>query len=86
MTVEQPPEGEPSSASELDEMTLYTVAQVAKVFNVSAYTVRQWLNADDGLRGIKVGTGNTGRWRVTKQEMVRFANDKFGGDLPDDGE
>lgn len=83
MTAEQPPE-ESSETNELEEMTLYTVAQVAKVFGVSNYTVRVWLNAEKGLRGVKVGSGNRGCWRVTKQEMVRFANDKFGGDLPNE--
>lgn len=87
MTVEPPPEEESSSVNELEKMKMYTVSQVADVFGVSDYTVRTWLNtpsSEGGMRGTKVGVGNTGRWRVSKEEMIRFASDKFGGDLPNE--
>lgn len=85
MMQENTPEEEDNpEANELEEMRMYTVTQVAKVFNVTAYTVRVWLNTDNGLRGTKVGSGNRGTWRISKQEMVRFANDRFGSDLTDE--
>ena len=56
---------------------LYTVSQIAKMFQVSDYTVRVWLKAGD-MRGIKVGNG---RWRVSRQELVRVANVKYGSEL-----
>lgn len=59
-----------------------TVPQVAKIFQVTPYTVRGWLN-EGILIGVKTGNGSMGRWRITKQEVVRFANDRFGSDIYD---
>lgn len=78
-----PPESEKKQDSML-EMKLYRVGQVAKMFDVTNYTVRHWLNTEGptGLRGIKIGTGLQGQWRITEQELIRFANIKFGSGLP----
>src|SRR4028118_2250185 len=62
---------------DLKEVQLLTVGQVAKIFNVTAYTVRVWLNQGT-LKGVKVGAGTMGHWRITRQEVTRFANDKYG--------
>lgn len=69
------PEAAPATEPALEE--LYTVPQIAKMFQVTPYTVRVWLKSGD-MRGIKVGNG---RWRVTRQELVRVANVKYGNDL-----
>lgn len=62
-----------------DEMPeeLYTVPQIAQMFQVTPYTVRVWLREGD-MRGIKVGNG---RWRVSRQELIRVANVKYGTEL-----
>lgn len=71
----------PQSVS-IESLKLYTVKQVAQIFQVTEYTVRVWLKEQGGLRGVKMGKGSTGHWRVTGAELVRFANEKFGSDLP----
>lgn len=50
-----------------------TVDQVADFFQVSPYTIREWLKGGD-LFGIKLGN----RWRIQQSEVHRFANKKFG--------
>ena len=51
-----------------------TVEQVAEFFQVTPYTVRDWLK-----NNILSGTKLNGRlWRVRKSEVVRFANEKYG--------
>lgn len=72
------PPPRPGQVIEADDLKLYTVRQVAEIFQVTEYTVRSWLKQDDGLRGTKMGRGTTGHWRVTSAELVRFANEKFG--------
>lgn len=56
-------------------MTEYLkVERVAQMFDVSQYTVRDWLKTGK-LNGIK---SPGGQWRVTKEEVERFANQQFG--------
>jgi len=54
----------------------YSVSQVAKMFSVTAHTVRTWLNSDPPkLRGGKIN-GTT--WRIPKSEVDRLANEMYG--------
>lgn len=51
-----------------------TVEQIAEFFQVTPYTVRDWLK-----NSVLAGTKLNGRlWRVRKSEVVRFANEKYG--------
>lgn len=52
----------------------HTVDEVAGIFSVTAYTVREWLK-EGLLHGIKLPSGG---WRIQHSEMVRFANAKYG--------
>lgn len=52
---------------------LLSPQKIAKMFDVKAFTVRQWIN-DGKLKAVKVGNS----WRVQQSEMVRFANEKYG--------
>lgn len=70
----------PRAVIDAEDLKLYTVKQVADIFQVTEYTVRSWLKEPGGLRGTKMGRGTTGHWRITSQELVRFANQKFGSD------
>lgn len=54
---------------------LMKVAQVAKIFSVSQFTVRSWCR-DGTLKAIKFG--RDGAWRIQKSEMIRYANIRFG--------
>lgn len=53
---------------------LMTVDEIASIFSVSKYTVREWLR-DGKMKGTKIPGGE---WRVQHSEMVRFANEKYG--------
>jgi excisionase family DNA binding protein len=52
---------------------LLTVAEVADIFKVSTYTVREWIERGH-FKATKVGT----RWRIPKSEVVRYANERYG--------
>lgn len=52
---------------------LMTVGEVAKIFQVSNYTVRVWIH-EDQIKATKIGR----RWRIPKSEVTRFANLKYG--------
>lgn len=56
---------------------LFTIRQVAQMFEVTPYTIRHWLTLGE-LVGTKIGPGQ-GLWRITKGEIVRYANKKYGG-------
>lgn len=77
---EYPPEKPKDYTIESQNLNLLTVQEVAKIFKVTPYTVRVWLK-DGELIGTKMGRGSTGHWRITHEEVVRFANDKFGSDV-----
>jgi excisionase family DNA binding protein len=53
---------------------LLTVPQVAGVFQVTPYTVRQWLR-DGKLKGIRPANGP---WRIPESAVQEFANEKYG--------
>lgn len=50
------------------------VEKVAQIFDVSQYTVRGWLKTGK-LKGAK---SPGGQWRVTQDELERFAQEHFG--------
>lgn len=56
----------------MDE-ALLTPEQVAEFFQVTPYTVREWLKD-----GKLPGTKPTGRWRVKQSDVIEFANQKYG--------
>lgn len=53
---------------------LLTPTQVAEIFSVKEYTVREWLKAGT-MKGVKLPTGG---WRIPTSEMTRFANERYG--------
>lgn len=56
-------------------MTTYMkVERVAQIFDVTPYTVRDWLKSGK-LKGVK---SPGGQWRVTEEEVERFANQEYG--------
>jgi excisionase family DNA binding protein len=52
---------------------LYGVEQVAEMFGVQGYTVRNWIETGK-MEAKKI----QGRWRIAKSEIVRFANEEHG--------
>lgn len=50
------------------------ISSVAEMFDVSAYTVREWLKSGK-IQGVKLN----GRWRILKSEAVKLANTEYGG-------
>lgn len=56
-------------------MTSYVkVEKVAQMFDVSQYTVRDWLKTGK----LKGGKSPGGQWRVTEEELERFAQQEYG--------
>ena len=63
----------PASAELRELPELVTTNYVAGLFSVTNYTVREWIR--QGLiRGRKVH----GRWRVERQSVIDFANERYG--------
>lgn len=55
---------------------LMTVADVAAMFEVTEYTIREWLKNDEiSLTGTKM---NNGQWRIKREEAERFAQERYG--------
>lgn len=52
-------------------LELYTVKQVACLFDVTERTVANWVRVGR-LKGVKIG----GKWRFTRAEIERFASGK----------
>lgn len=55
------------------EDPLLTVEEVAKIFSVEAYTIRNWIKQDK-IKATKLGN----LWRIQRSEMIRFANQEYG--------
>jgi excisionase family DNA binding protein len=53
---------------------LYSPTDVAKMFGVSAYTVREWIH-DKKLAAVKLPNGHL---RISESEITRLANVKYG--------
>lgn len=53
---------------------MYKVDDVAKLFDVTPYTVRHWINTDM-LHAVKIRSGH---WRVPESAVEEFANQKYG--------
>lgn len=60
-----------------EKLELLKVSQVAKIFSVTEWTVRTWLR-EGSIRGIKIAGASHGHWRVTRKEIARFANERYG--------
>lgn len=52
---------------------LVRVSDVARAFDVTDYTVREWLKA-----GKMKGTKINGHWRVSEQAMKNYAQEVYG--------
>lgn len=52
-----------------------SVSKVAQIFDVSPYTVREWLKSTEegSLQGIKI----QGHWKVRESEVNRLAKEKY---------
>lgn len=55
------------------EDPLYTAQEVAKMFGVTAYTIRTWIDSDR-IKAKKI----EGRWRIPRSEIRRVANEEHG--------
>ena len=53
---------------------LLTVAEVARKFDVTPYTIRQWIR-DGKIKALKPG----GHWRIERGEFKRRAHEMYGG-------
>jgi len=56
---------------------MYSTTRVGELFEVSAETVRNWIEKGE-LKAVKLGGTY---WRVASSEVIRFANQRF--DLED---
>ncbi|MDZ7703883.1 MAG: helix-turn-helix domain-containing protein [Trueperaceae bacterium] len=61
---------------ELNEHIIYSVANVAELFDVDVETVRRWIRADD-LQAAKVGKG----YRISRHALATFWRERGGGEL-----
>lgn len=52
----------------------YSTNKVAELFEVTSETVRNWIE-EGKLKAVKVN----GLWRVPRDEVLRFANDRYKG-------
>ncbi len=52
---------------------LMSVAEIANIFQVSKYTVRQWIK-DGELEAAKFGR----EWRATREQVTAFARNRYG--------
>lgn len=55
------------------EDPLYTAQEVAKMFGVTAYTIRLWIE-QGRIEARKI----EGRWRIPRSEIRRVANEEHG--------
>ena len=57
---------------------MLTVSDVAQLFEVTPYTVREWLKAGklEGAKLVPFG----GQWRIPHSAVVAFANKQYGED------
>lgn len=53
---------------------MYRVEEVAKIFDVKPYTIREWIR-NGKIQAIKL---DTGRFRVYESEIRRFVNERHG--------
>lgn len=56
-----------------DDLKFYTTEQVAEMFEISNYTAREWMRTGK-IKGHKFH----GYWRVSEEELRRFANEMIG--------
>lgn len=50
-----------------------TIGQVANIFQVKDYTVREWCKSGE-IRATKIG----GQWRIRQSDMEAYVNKKYG--------
>jgi excisionase family DNA binding protein len=55
------------------ENPLYGVGTVAKMFDVTQYTVREWIDS-----GVLPARKVQGRWRIQHKDVVELANKEHG--------
>jgi excisionase family DNA binding protein len=58
----------------LDQTKYYKVSEVAKIFDVTNYTVRTWINTGK----IKATKSPGGQWRIAGTEIKGYAQKEFG--------
>ena len=64
-----------------DGRRLLTVHEVAEMFRVTEYTVREWLRDPEvSLAGFRTKNGR-GQWRVRESEAERFAQERYGNNV-----
>ena len=56
-----------------NEVTLYTTSQVAELCQVSAETIRRWLQ-EGTLKGIRLDN----QWRIKRSDLLVFLNARYG--------
>lgn len=58
-----------------DHERMYKVSEIASMFNVKPYTVREWIK-DGRLEAIKLPTGR--EYRIPESAMQKLANSMYG--------
>lgn len=53
----------------------YTTNKVGELFEVTAETVRNWIE-EGKMKAMKIN----GQWRVPRSEVLRFANERYKGE------
>jgi excisionase family DNA binding protein len=59
---------------QVDANKLYRVSEVASIFSVTSYTVREWLKAEK-IEGFRISGGH---WRITGAAITEYANKEWG--------
>ncbi len=50
-----------------------TRKEVANFFRVTTRTIERWINSGK-LKGLKLGTSKSSRWRISREEVDKFTN------------
>jgi predicted site-specific integrase-resolvase len=56
-----------------DDDRYLSTARVAHMFDVTTYTVRDWITSGK-IAGVQIN----GRWKILLSEVTRFANERHG--------
>lgn len=56
---------------------LYTPKEVAEMFSVTTYTVREWIRSGE-LKATRLGKGQRAPYRVPEKELHAFAIERYG--------
>lgn len=64
---------------DITEDPLLSTKQIAKLFGVTPYTIRKWIN-DDRMKAVRLN----GQLKVRRSEVNRYAQEMFGDEEEND--